>query len=224
MDLARDGEEALGMARTAAYDLILMDVRMPRMDGYGATAAIRALPGAAGRVPIIAMTAAAMVGDKEKCLAAGMDGHLPKPMDRAALLGAVAEVLEARPRRPRAVGPAGEPHGTPSLLDHTTLDELRSAVGPGRLPRLIGVFAEETRARLSRLAATDELAAIEEEAHGLKSAAGTFGAAALREAAAALESACIGGDARAALAIRDSLPALVDRSLAAYPVRLSGGM
>ena len=223
VDLARDGEEAVGMARTAAYDLVLMDVRMPRMDGFAATAAIRAMPGAAGRVPIIAMTAAVMPGDRDRCIAAGMDGHIGKPMDRAALLGAVQEALDSRPRRPRAAAPAAEPHATPALIDHTTLDELRSAVGPGRLPRLIGVFAEETRARLARLAATRDLRAIEEEAHGLKSAAGTFGAAALREAAAALEAACVAGEERRALTLRDSLPALVERSLAAYPVRLSGG-
>ncbi len=222
VDLARDGDEAVGAARTAAYDLVLMDVRMPRMDGYAATAAIRALHGPAGRVPILAMTASAMAGDREKCLAAGMDGHLPKPMDRAVLLGAVAQVLDARPRRPRALAPIEEPHATLTLLDHTTLEELRSAVGPGRLPRLIGVFAEETRARLARLASTTSLMAIEEEAHGLKSAAGTFGAAALREAAAALEAACVAGETRTALALRDSLPALVERSLAAYPVRMSG--
>ena len=223
VDLARDGEEAVGAARTAAYDLVLMDVRMPRMDGFAATAAIRAMPGQAGRVPILAMTASVMAGDREKCLAAGMDGHLPKPMDRAGLLAAVAEVLDARPRRPRALAPEEEPHGAPALLDHTTLEELRSAVGPGRLPRLIGVFAEETRARLARLASMTDLRAIEEEAHGLKSAAGTFGAAALRETAAALEAACVAGETRTALALRDSLPALVERSLAAYPVRLSGG-
>jgi hypothetical protein len=151
-----------------------------------------------------------------------MDGHLAKPMDRAALLGAVAEALEARPRRPRAAPPASEPHATPALLDHATLEELRSAVGPGRLPRLIGVFAEETRARLARLAATEELRVIEEEAHGLKSAAGTFGAAALREAAAALEAACLAGDQARALRLKQDLPALAERSLAAFPVRLGG--
>jgi HPt (histidine-containing phosphotransfer) domain-containing protein len=64
--------------------------------------------------------------------------------------------------------------------------------------------------------------AIEEEAHGLKSAAGTFGAAALRETAAALEAACVAGETRTALALRDSLRALVERSLAAYPGRLAG--
>jgi PAS domain S-box-containing protein len=223
VDLARDGEEAVGAARTNAYDLILMDVRMPRMDGFAATAAIRAMPGAAGRVPIIAMTAAAMQGDRERCLAAGMDGHLAKPMDGARLLATVAEAMQARPRRPRAAAPAGEPHETPALLDLATLEELRSAVGPGRLPRLIEVFAEETRARLARLAGTEDLRAIEDEAHGLKSAAGTFGAAALREAAAAIEAACLAGDAARALALKAALPALAERSLAAYPVRLARG-
>ncbi len=213
VDLARDGEEAVAAARTGTHDLVLMDLRMPRMDGFAATAAIRALPGAAGRVPILAMTAAARPGVRQACLDAGMDGHLAKPMDRAALLGAVAQALQSRPRHARASAAREDP----ALLDHATLDELRGAVGPGRLPRLIGVFAEETRARLARLAASEDLRALEEEAHGLKSAAGTFGASALREAAAALEAACLAGNRDVALAVRDGLPALVARSLAAYP-------
>jgi HPt (histidine-containing phosphotransfer) domain-containing protein len=81
---------------------------------------------------------------------------------------------------------------------------------------LIAVFAEEAR---SRLAATEDLRAIGDEAHGLTSAAGTFGAAALL-AADALQ---VAGETRIALALRDSLPVLVERSLAAYPVRLSDG-
>ena len=82
----------------------------------------------------------------------------------------------------------------PSVIDHTTLQELRAAVGPGRLPRLIGVFADETRARVARLTSTDDVSLIEEEAHGLKCAAGTFGAAALRSIAASLEEACVARD------------------------------
>jgi PAS domain S-box-containing protein len=224
VDLAHDGQEAVAAARTRAYDLILMDVRMPAMDGFAATAAIRALPAPAGRTPIVAMTASVLAEDRERCLAAGMDGHLPKPMDKAQLLAGIAAVLEARPRRPRAAPPPREPHDVPSLLDRQTLDELRAAVGPGRLPRLLAVFAEETRERLGRFARSDELAAIENEAHGLKSAAGTFGAAALREAAAAIEEACHRGDHAAALAGRDALPGLVARTFAAYPVPLTGGL
>ena len=221
VDLARDGEEALGAARTAAYDLVLMDVRMPRMDGLAATAAIRGLEGPAGRVPIIAMTAAAMPDEVARCLEAGMDAHVAKPMDLTALLAAVSDMLENRPRRSRAAVEEPNPAG-PTLIDHTTLQELRAAVGPGRLPRLIGVFADETRARVARLTATDDISVIEEEAHGLKSAAGTFGAAALRSIASSLEEACVARDMPRVSELCRSLPNLVEKSLAAFPMAPGG--
>ena len=221
VDLARDGEEALGAARTAAYDLVLMDVRMPRMDGLAATAAIRGLEGPAGRVPIIAMTAAVMPNEVARCLEAGMDGHVAKPMDLTALLAAVSDILENRPRRSRAAVEEPNPAG-PTLIDHTTLQELRAAVGPGRLPRLIGVFADETRARVARLTSTDDVSVIEEEAHGLKSAAGTFGAAALRSIASSLEEACVARDLPRVSELCRGLPNLVEKSLAAFPMA-SGG-
>ena len=223
VDLARDGEEALGAARTAAYDLVLMDVRMPRMDGLAATVAIRALEGPAGRVPIIAMTAAVMPNEVTRCLEAGMDGHVAKPMDLTALLAAVSDILENRPRRSRAAVEEPNPAG-PTLIDHTTLQELRAAVGPGRLPRLIGVFADETRARVARLTSTDDVSVIEEEAHGLKSAAGTFGAAALRSIASSLEEACVARDLPRVSELCRGLPNLVEKSLAAFPMASGGAV
>ena len=223
VDLARDGEEALGAARTAAYDLVLMDVRMPRMDGLAATVAIRGLEGPAGRVPIIAMTAAVMPNEVARCLEAGMDGHVAKPMDLTALLAAVSDILENRPRRSRAAVEEPNPAG-PTLIDHTTLQELRAAVGPGRLPRLIGVFADETRARVARLTSTDDVSVIEEEAHGLKSAAGTFGAAALRSIASSLEEACVARDLPRVSELCRGLPNLVEKSLAAFPMASGGAV
>jgi PAS domain S-box-containing protein len=223
VDLARDGEEALGAARTAAYDLVLMDVRMPRMDGLAATVAIRGLEGPAARVPIIAMTAAVMPNEVARCLEAGMDGHVAKPMDLTALLAAVSDILENRPRRSRAAVEEPNPAG-PTLIDHTTLQELRAAVGPGRLPRLIGVFADETRARVARLTSTDDVSVIEEEAHGLKSAAGTFGAAALRSIASALEEACVARDLPRVSELCRGLPNLVEKSLAAFPMASGGAV
>ncbi len=223
VDLARDGEEALGAARTAAYDLVLMDVRMPRMDGLAATAAIRDLEGPAGRVPIIAMTAAVMPNEVARCLEAGMDGHVAKPMDLTALLTAVSDILENRPRRSQAAVKEPNPAG-PTLIDHTTLQELRAAVGPGRLPRLIGVFADETRARVARVIATDDVSVIEEEAHGLKSAAGTFGAAALRSIASSLEEACVAQDLPRVSELCRGLPNLVEKSLAAFPMASGGAV
>ena len=219
VDLARDGGEAVAAAQSSEYDLVLMDVRLPVMDGLAATRAIRHLSGIHGRVPIIAMTASVMPGDAEACIEAGMDGYLAKPLDRLQMLSAVEDVLNARPRRPRAAIPVPEPGMVAPLLDRETLEELRSAVGPGRLPRLILVFMEESRARLARIIAARDAQHIEDEAHTLKAAAGTFGAVALRDAAAALEMACRKGDAQARLAILGTLPGLMDRTLNSFPAQ-----
>ena len=86
VELARDGAEAVAAAESSEFDLVLMDVRLPVLDGLAATAAIRQLPGIHGRVPIIAMTASAMPGDAETCITAGMDGYLAKPLDRLQML------------------------------------------------------------------------------------------------------------------------------------------
>jgi PAS domain S-box-containing protein len=87
------GAEAVAAARDGNYDLILMDVQMPEMDGIEATRRIRALEGAKSRTPIVAMTANAMMGDRERFLAAGMDDYVSKPIDRAALLAVIAHCL-----------------------------------------------------------------------------------------------------------------------------------
>jgi hypothetical protein len=215
VDLARDGAEAVAAARDGSYDAILMDLRMPGLDGRAATTRIRAFPGPAGRVPILALTAAAMPDDAQSCLDAGMDAYLAKPIDRARLLGAVAALLAAPPSRPRAAMPPAEPGPSLALVSHETLEDLRAAVGPGKLPDLVGVFATETLARLRRLLARPAAAQVAEEAHALQSAAGTFGAAALRDAALALERAAARGEAATLAALLDGLPTLVERTLAA---------
>lgn len=218
VELARDGAEAAAAAESSDYDLILMDIRMPLMDGYAATRAIRAVHGPRGRVPIIAMTASVMPGDSERCTSAGMDGHLAKPLSKAELLAAVQRVLDARPRRPRVPIPEAEPGATAPLLDRETLEELRAAVGPGRLPRLISVFTAETKERVRRMHAMTDPIRIEDEAHSLKAAAATFGAIALRDAARALEDACQSGEPNNWRRILDLLPGLADRSIAAFPL------
>jgi len=91
---AEDGEEAVEAARTGRFDLILMDIRMPRMDGVAATRAIRALPGQIGAVPIIALTANADPDDAEAYLAAGMNGVVEKPMKPEHLLLALQQALD----------------------------------------------------------------------------------------------------------------------------------
>jgi CheY-like chemotaxis protein len=89
VQVARDGQEAVDWAAREEFDVILMDVQMPRVDGFQATAAIRQLPGRAS-VPIIALTAHAMSGDRERCLAAGMTDYLTKPLNVRELVEVVA--------------------------------------------------------------------------------------------------------------------------------------
>jgi PAS domain S-box-containing protein len=90
VELADDGVAGAVAAADTDFDLIFMDCQMPRMDGYEATAAIRAMPGSRGSVPIVALTASAMPADRQRCLDAGMDDYLSKPVSRAAL----SEVLQ----------------------------------------------------------------------------------------------------------------------------------
>ena len=90
---AADGDEAVDMVRAGIFDLILMDVRMPRVDGLAATRLIRDLPGPVADTPILAVTADAMPADAARCLAAGMNAHLAKPVSHQALYAAMESLL-----------------------------------------------------------------------------------------------------------------------------------
>jgi CheY-like chemotaxis protein len=94
VEIAGDGQEAVYLTERNSYDVILMDVQMPGMNGLEATAAIRRREGGGNRVPIIAMTAHAMRGDRDHCLAAGMDGYLSKPVNAQEMIGVVESLAE----------------------------------------------------------------------------------------------------------------------------------
>jgi PAS domain S-box-containing protein len=99
VSLANNGQEAVDQSAAQPFDLVLMDVQMPVMDGLDATRAIRAREAQGGtRLPIIAMTANAMKGDQEMCLEAGMDGYVPKPVKRDVLFAEIQRVLKETPR------------------------------------------------------------------------------------------------------------------------------
>jgi signal transduction histidine kinase/CheY-like chemotaxis protein/ligand-binding sensor domain-containing protein len=109
VDVASTGREALALIASTAFDFVLMDVQMPEMNGFEATRAIRTTERASGRhLPIIALTAHAMKGDRERCIEAGMDGYVAKPIHAAELFEAIDAVLDtgAAPERPVPAGRA----------------------------------------------------------------------------------------------------------------------
>lgn len=206
VDVADSGAAALDRLRRAPYDLVLMDLMMPGMSGYEAAQRIRALPGPAGQVPIVALTAHTGAADRQRCLAAGMQGMVSKPVSPADL---AAALLLADPRHPRApvaaaaIGAApaaARPAGTDEL-DRARLDEIRRD-----LP--IAVFANLSRQCLADMAvrvaalqaafAAGGRGAIENEAHALAGMAGSYGLAAFERRMRAVMAAVRDGGTAAA--------------------------
>ena len=142
VDLASNGEEGVRRVQEKAYGLVLMDLQMPVMDGFEATRRIRALPGFE-RLPILAMTANAMAGDRERSLAAGMNDHVTKPIDPDALFEALLRWLPRGGLRAPAAAPAAPPPGG-------------SPPRPGRA-RGAGLAADDPLATVPGLDAADGL-------------------------------------------------------------------
>ena len=220
VDTANNGLEALAAIAAKDYDLILMDVAMPEMDGLEATRRIRALPAPKGAVPIIAISAHALESDRQRCLAAGMDDYVTKPIDRAGLIAAVTRWLGGgkTPAKHAARARTTEREAGLAVLDRATLDQLAADTDPEIAQELVRTFVHETVARLDHIAHaadTRDFTTLEREAHSLKSSSGTFGALALQEHAKALELACRDGSRDRALMLIAPLRALVAAATAA---------
>lgn len=198
-DLARDGREALRMATACAYDLILLDLQMPEIDGFAVARALRQ-PGAARdarpRPWIVAVTASALVADEQRCREAGMDDYLRKPID----VHELAAVLRRTPDRPVA-GPSLVPDAAGSHVAGIG-ERLKSAYGASDHQQLMQALLDEFPGQQQRFEAalrTRDAAALGRVAHDFQSAAWLLGADALAQACAALEQAARSGDAALAL-------------------------
>ena len=199
--VAGNGKEALAAWEQHAFDLILMDVQMPEMDGFETTARIREREQGTGRhIPIIALTAHAIKGDREHCLEAGMDGYVSKPIQAEELLREIIDVVpmvtsEAAPPL-NEVEPATPPDKLPTGLDRTAL--LKAVGGnPDSLKQIVGLFGTEASQSMTQIrVAIDrgEATRLARTAHSLKGAIGVFSKAAAYEAAQELESMGQAGD------------------------------
>jgi signal transduction histidine kinase/DNA-binding response OmpR family regulator len=201
---ALNGLEAVAAVQEEAFDLVLMDVMMPEMDGYAATRAIRALPGASGRTPIVALTANVLTADIKAALAAGMDDFATKPISRDKLEQVIQKALEkSRAVTSPAVDQAARPDATEdaNAFDHGILKLLLDELDPDSARMILDVFVEDTTERLRAMPShLDDRALISRECHAIKSAAATFGLTAVSARAAALEDGA-GAMAQDALAV-----------------------
>ena len=186
-DVVSDGAQAVAAYRQGAYACILMDCQMPEMDGYQAAAEIRRLENGNGHVPIVAMTAHAMKGDRDKCLAAGMDEYVSKPLKPRELQVILDRLLEtASENMTKDDSPtltiAETSECLPPPLDQTVLDTLRSwrqPGGPDPVADLTLAFVEDATEGIGKLrealSSGDELSA-RKAAHSLKGMSGAIGA------------------------------------------------
>jgi two-component system, sensor histidine kinase and response regulator len=194
--LVGTGQDALAALSTEPpFDAVLMDVQMPGMDGLQATAALRRQEAPTGRrIPVIALTAHAMQGDRERCLAAGMDGYVTKPVSGAMLARAIADELG----RPSAASPVADtgpspgpvaPVDDPAAIDTKTL--LRRLGGNrALLAQIVQLFRTDCTKRISELeaaAACQDWARLRREAHTLKGTLGNLSANGAYAAALQLE-------------------------------------
>jgi len=197
-DAVANGAEAVKALETVPYDLVLMDVKMPVMDGFEATRQIRKTQSAIPdrQIPIIAMTAHAMQGDRERCLEAGMNDYVSKPLSARALV----EVLEKWLPKEGAAPSPRTPHSSPTVWDPAVM--LERVLGDEDLARrILERFREDIPRQIQVLKdflEAGDASSVERQAHTIKGVAANVGGEALRAVAFEMEKASRAGDLNAA--------------------------
>ncbi len=212
VELVANGREAVEAVRTREFDVVLMDVHMPGLDGLAATREIRRLEGERARIPIIALSASVLEGETEQCRAAGMDAHLAKPIDPAALAAALARHAGAPGAAARGVGASAA-----RVLDEEHLRLLLDALGRPQVAALVERLPEDARPHRERLAAAGARGDLHEArhaAHALKGIAANLGLLAFAELSGAIEEACAAGDAEQVVRLSERADACWDEAYA----------
>ncbi|POZ61503.1 response regulator [Chromobacterium alticapitis] len=224
VELARNGAEALAISAESRFDLALMDCEMPVLDGWQATQAIRRREAGGQRLTIVALTANAGAGERERCLQAGMDDYLTKPFTQKALLETLARWLAPGPCEPGLT--AAEREAEDDWLDPQTLASIRD-IDAGLLPRMAAAWMEEgprLLAGIHQAAKDGDGKELFRAAHALKNGAGSIGAARLAELCRALEQLGKSGELVDAASLVEDLDLVFYRSLEALrPLRAGSG-
>ncbi len=224
--IAEDGNQAVQKALSESFDLILMDIQMPHMNGYEATAALK---GQGYKTPIVAVTANAMKGDDQKCIDAGCDGYLAKPIDRRELRRVMARYLTPMPdvsdqENDEAVlrstdstpDPSGE-SSVPTLRDIIDWNLLIDRLGDEEIVReIMPIYIEDTRKHyeeLCQVVKLGECEAIASHGHALKGVGRNLGVEQLADLAYQIERAGRDNDAETCTLVFGSLSTEIEKVL-----------
>jgi len=220
--LANDGAEAVQAASEEIFDVILMDMSMPNMDGIEATRRIRAMQGQAAKVPIIAMTANAFTEDRESCMDAGMNDFIAKPININSLLDHLVHWVSIDDKL-QSVEEGDESAKSSfteaELMDHDVLLGLEKETSSELITEIINIFVSETGERLATLREAgrkQEGETVIAEAHAIKSSAGTFGALLLQEVAGRVELLGRQGKLGESIALIESVEEISNKTLQLY--------
>jgi len=185
------GQEAVRLVAEQVFDVILMDLRMPKMDGLEATRRIRAMPAPRGWTPILALTAYTFPEQVAECREAGMDGHIAKPVEYATLVRAIDDAIAGVSSAWRSHSPAPPLTGTedaaPPGFDHAVFDQMIEFLPPDEVATNLQLLRAQQEQILQLLDQPTAPALLTETAHTLASAAGMFGFTALSTAARSFE-------------------------------------
>jgi CheY-like chemotaxis protein/HPt (histidine-containing phosphotransfer) domain-containing protein len=244
-DVAENGREALSVLARRPYAAVLMDCQMPELDGYATTREIRRGEPAGRRLPIIAMTANSMHGERERCLVAGMDDYLCKPLRTRDLKDALARLVLEPPAGPQGTGAATsatgavagsgaaggrgavdgngavDGSGVERFLDEAVIGEIENVDGD-LLTQLVSLYFEQTAGILAELADSirrGETLAAAEAAHKLKGGSLTLGAEYVSRLALELEASARAGDLPAARDLLDRLGPGLEQTFTAFHAR-----
>jgi PAS domain S-box-containing protein len=237
VETADDGRAAIELAARQRYDIIFMDLAMPRMDGIEATETIRQHQGPNQATPIVALTANAFAEDRENCLSRGMTDFIAKPIDRVELKGivnryspqAITPTLGIDQVEQQPASDATADQQDPELLDQATLDRLAQDTSPDAVREILTIYLGEVAQRIPSMLAyrqQGETDALASEAHALKSSSASFGNVRLAAIARDLELAVRESRTEAIHELAADLPAIAAASVEAmqrYLDRLNRG-